>query len=439
MKAQSKMTKKYRVLHIAEAANPEWVSVPLVGWSCWESLSKVSHSHLVTQVRNQAAIERQGYTLDQDFSIINNERIIRPFYILGKLLRGGKGVGWTTAMALSYIPYVFFEIKVWRKFREKIINREFDIVHRITPVSPTLPSYLARKCAQYGVHFVIGPLNGGLPWPKEFDSARRKEKEWLTYIRDAYKLLPGYRSTRKNASSILIGSQATYNQLSDSYKDKAVYIPENGIDHSKFLKKRSKVTGKVIKAVFVGRLVPYKGVDMLIEALQELLREGKVQLNIIGDGPEKAYLTDMVQSLGVTDHVIFHGWISHNKLQKYLIQYDLLTFPSIREFGGGVVLESMALGLMPLIIDYGGPAELLTSKEGIKIPLSDRQGIIQGIRSAMEDLVANPHKVDVCGDEAYKRIQKFYYWPVKAEQIAEVYQSLMEKRAKPIFKMYSLK
>ena len=79
---------------------------------------------------------------------------------------------------------------------------------------------------------MLGPLNGGVAWPRGFDGARRKEKEWLSYLRAAHKLLPGYRSTRKNAAAILIGSRDTWNQMPQAYREKCVYMPENGIDPS---------------------------------------------------------------------------------------------------------------------------------------------------------------------------------------------------------------
>lgn len=82
--------KRYKVLIIAEAANPEWTSVPLIGWSLSEALSKVCDAHLATQIRNQEAIERTGWVNGKEFTAINAEKILKPAYKLSTLLRGGK-------------------------------------------------------------------------------------------------------------------------------------------------------------------------------------------------------------------------------------------------------------------------------------------------------------------------------------------------------------
>ncbi len=423
-----------RVLHIVEAANPEWVSVPLVGWSHSEAISKITDNLIVTQIRNRGAFLRAGLKEEIDFESIDSELVAKPLDKLGEFLSGGKGAGWTTKMAVSYFSYLYFEHILWKKLRSRIKNGEFDIVHRITPLSPTQPSILAKKCKKYKIPFILGPLNGGLPWPKQFDKERRREKEWLSYIRNIYKILPGYKSTRDNATAIVIGSKATWEQIEEKYHDKCIYIPENAVDLTRFSKVRNKKAERKLKAIFVGRLVPYKGAHLLLHGFAEALKKDKVSLDIIGDGPDRDRLEDLVKELGISENVHFHGWVEHNKVGDYLVNSDFLAFPSIREFGGGVVLEAMALGVMPMVVNYGGPAELVDKDTGILIELSDESGIISSLKLSIDKIVKNPQSIDLLGKTSRELVLRKFTWEKKAEQMKKIYEWVLDpSTTKPKF------
>src|SRR5215470_4462358 len=223
-------TRVHRVLLIAEAANPEWVSVPLIGWSLSTALAKVTNAHLVTHIRNRDALLRAGLVEDRDFTAIDNEYIARPIWKMANKLRGGSGKGWTTLQAFSSLSYYAFEYAVWQQFGKRIAEREFDIVHRITPVSPTHQSLMARRLMKNKIPFVVGPLNGGVPWPKGFVERQYAEREWLSHVRGLFKLMPAYRSTRRDSAAILAGSKHTRSEVPRWARNKCVYIPENGID-----------------------------------------------------------------------------------------------------------------------------------------------------------------------------------------------------------------
>lgn len=415
-----------RVLVIAEAANPEWVSVPLVGWSLASALRKVADVHVVTQIRNRDAFLRAGLVEGADFTAIDSEALARPLWKLAALLRMGEGKGWTMLQAISAISYPYFEHLVWKRFGDRVRAGGFDIVHRITPLSPTVQSPLARRCARAGVPFVLGPLNGGVPWPQGFDAERRREREWLSYVRGAHRMLPGRRGTL-GAAAILVGSRHTESEVPAEARERCVYLPENGIDEARFSARASHAAGP-LRGCFIGRMVPYKGPDMLLEAAAPLLRDGRMSLDMIGDGPMLADLKAQAAREGIGSAVRFHGWLAHEDVQHVAATCTALTFPSIREFGGGVVLEAMALGLAPVIVDYAGPGELVTDGTGFKVQLGSRCQIVADFRRLLERLAADPVAVAAAGARAHDRVQELFIWPRKAAQVAEVYDWVLGRR-----------
>ncbi len=421
-----------RVLAIAEAANPEWVSVPLVGWSLATALRAVAEVHIVTQVRNRDAFLRAGLVEGQDFTAIDSEALARPVWALSERLRMGEGKGWTMVQAMSALSYPWFEHLVWRRFGAGIRAGRWDIVHRITPLSPTISSSLAGRCAGAGVPFILGPLNGGVPWPKGFDAERRREREYLSYLRGVYKALPGRASTLRHASAILAGSRHTLEELPAWTQAKAVYLPENAIDPKRFSRLAAPATDGPLRAGFVGRLVPYKGPDMLIEAAAPMLRDGRLVLDIVGDGPMIGDLRARAEGLGVADRVTFHGWLTHEVVQDVLAACHLLAFPSVREFGGGVVLEAMALGVPPLIVDYAGPGELVAEGRGIKVPLGARASIVAGFAEALERAARDRAGLVAMGRAGRDWVRAQATWEAKARQVRTVYDAVLARAPLPV-------
>jgi starch synthase len=426
--------KRVKALLIAEAANPEWVSVPLVGWSHCEALAEVADVHVVTQVRNRDAIARAGLKEGTDFTALDSEVVAAPLYRAGEAIRRLTGLGWTLTTAMSSFPYYYFEHLLWRRFGARIRAGEFSVVHRITPLSPTTPSIIAKRCAKAGVPFVLGPLNGGVPWPPGFAEVQASEGEWLSNVRDSYKLLPGYRETRRSAAAIIAGSESTWRELGP-YHDKCIYVPENAIDPARFRVSKHGDVVLPLKLAFVGRLVPYKGADILLEAVAPLVHEGKVVVDIIGDGPEMARLRALTSRLGIESGVKLDGWVEHVHLQARLAQSDVFAFPSVREFGGGAVLEAMALGLVPVVADYAGPRELVTDATGFRVPMGTRADLVRGFEGTIRHLAEHPELVRPLGDRARARTMSLFTWQRKAQQILEIYRWVLEGGAKPSFGM----
>lgn len=427
---------KPRALVIAEAANPEWVSVPLVGWSLAQALREVADVHLVTQVRNREAILRAGLREGEDFTAIDTESLAGPAYRLANVLRMGRGQGWTMVTAISALTYPYFERLVWKRFGPEIRAGRWDLVHRVTPVSPTASSPIAAKCRRAGTPFVMGPLNGGVPWPPGFDAERRREKEWLSYVRGAYRLAPGRGAALEAASAILAGSRHTLGEIPARFRDKCVHLPENAIDPARFHACAAQDGQGPLRACFIGRMVPYKGPDMLLEAAAPMLRAGRLTLDLIGDGPLLPALRAQAAAQGLEGAVRFHGWLEHRAVQDAAARAEVFAFPSIREFGGGAVLEAMALGLAPLVVDYAGPGELVGEGLGFKTPVGSRAEVIAGMRGLLEEAERRRPELAAIGARARARVLAEFTWSRKAEQVRDVYDWVLARRAtRPDFRL----
>ncbi len=133
--------------------------------------------------------------------------------------------------------------------------------------------------------------------------------------------------------------------------------------------------------------------------------------------------------MGSGTAIRLHGTVPPTAVHRHLERADILLFPSIREFGGGVVLEAMAMGVVPVVVDYGGPGELVRTGGGIAVPLADRPGIVAALGAALERLERSPGELDPMAEHARQKVEKLFTWRRKAEQDLEVYAWVLGRRA----------
>jgi glycosyltransferase involved in cell wall biosynthesis len=231
---------------------------------------------------------------------------------------------------------------------------------------------------------------------------------------------------RHVSKRIIVGSKFTYEDMPDWAKGKCVYIPENGVDAACVARPGDRPpSSRPVRVAFVGRLVAYKGADLLVEAAKDLVRNGELELHIIGDGPERTALEAMAKRFAISHSVHFHGWLPHAATLEKLRTCDLLALPSVREFGGGVVIEAMALGVAPVVADYGGPSEVVIEKAGIKVPFHDAASLVDGFKNAFAAVLASPSILVSLGEAASAHALEFLTWDAKASQILSVYDEAM--------------
>lgn len=421
---------RLKVLMIAEQCNPDWPSVPLVAYNFYKEISRLVDVTLVTHGRNREGFER--YKQHSNIVYIDESSIAQKYHhLISGLISKGRA-NWPLYLALSYPIYAEFNREVYRLFGDEVRQGKYDLVHSITPMMPRYPVALINACAT--TPFLLGPVNGGIPFPKGFQETAKKEKVFWNFLKPFGRyLIPGYIETYKKADRILSGSSYTLDMLKQLFaiEDERIQLFfENGIP-SNFLQdstNKKKASDKV-RLLFVGRLVPYKGADLVIESLGAIdpnLRN-KLSLTIVGDGSERQELENRVHQLNLQDVVTFTGWVKQQKTRSYYSQSDIFCFPSVREFGGAVVMEAMACGLPCIVVDNGGIAEYVTKGTGFKIEPISRDYVIQKMTEKIRNLVENDELRLQMSKKAVERAKEFE-WSEKAKRMVDIYAELVNQQ-----------
>ena len=306
-----------------------------------------------------------------------------------------------------------------RRVRDLIKARDIDIVHQPIPVSPKMPSLMYRL----GVPVVIGPLNGGMEYPPAF----RREQGLLARfalllgraIGNLFNLfIPGKRLARM----ILVANARTKNALPIGVKGQVVELVENGVDFHIWQKSISaKSAGAPIRFVFIGRLIDWKAVEIILEALHCLQGQITASLEIIGDGPMRERWEARSNQLGLRSVVTFSGFLSQQDCAERLKDADALVLPSLFECGGAVVLEAMAAGLPVIATAWGGPMDYLDPTCGILVAPDSREALVEGFAAAMKTLAQSPQLRTRMGASGYARARQSFDWERKIDQIVDLY------------------
>ncbi|HEY0737716.1 MAG TPA: glycosyltransferase family 4 protein [Herpetosiphonaceae bacterium] len=169
----------------------------------------------------------------------------------------------------------------------------------------------------------------------------------------------------------------------------------------------------------VGRLVHEKGVQVLVEAAPQILRDlPGIKFVIAGTGPMLETLMRQAQLLGVADRFVFTGYISDEVRDKLYEVADVAVFPSLYEPFGIVALEAMAYNCPVVVAQTGGLAEFVRPHEnGIMVYPGDANSLAWGILHTLN----YPHWAGMRAANALLDVKNVYNWEQIAAQTIETY------------------
>jgi len=413
-----------RVLLAAYQCGPGLGSVSQIGWHWYARLARQLPVTLVTHVRNAPALRAAGAPLaGSEVIYIDTERFAGPLYRLASRLFPRSQHAVFLISSLDY--YVYDRAAVRELRRRQAQGHRWDLVHAPTPVSPMA----ATRLHQLGLPVILGPWNGGLGSPPAFREIMGEDAGWLYPLRRLGRLMDGLTGSTRRARVILTATRATLEAIPRRDRPRCLPMLENGVDLDIFTPAPwppPPSPEQPLQVVYVGRLVPFKGVSMLLEAAERVCRRLPLRVTLVGDGPLEADLRAETAARGLQAVVNFTGALPPAAVAAHLRAAHVFCLPSVRESGGAVLLEALASARPVIAVAFGGPAEIVDDAIGLALPPDGRAAVVAGLETALLDVAQQPDQWRQRGETGRLRAEQRYSWDAKVSAAVDLYGSLLK-------------
>ena len=313
-----------------------------------------------------------------------------------------------------------FEWRQWRLIRRLRSQRSFDVIHKLTP-APLLNSSLLHL---HRLPLITGPVVVNQPVPSGFDPIGRRPitppteprfhpaRIKSSLVRRMVNAISSRQPHIRHASIILLGMKAAAQQIPEDCRSRCQSLTWSGVEHERFVPGPPRERGGPLRLLFVGRLIPYKGVELLLRALQVAAKEQPFELKIGGtsDPVYAEFLRGLIAELGIGKLVQFCPHVPRDELVRVYQAADVFCFPSLSDQYGVALLEAMSCGCAALVTDASGPQEIVAEGSGIRIPLLDPEQYVRDYSDALLRLARDRALCAELGMRARKHIVETHDW-----------------------------
>ncbi|MGC9359368.1 MAG: glycosyltransferase family 4 protein [Anaerolineae bacterium] len=231
------------------------------------------------------------------------------------------------------------------------------------------------------------------------------------------------RYVHRNASGAIAGNSAAADVLrAKGYAGPLVVIPQFGVDPELFSPPEARGMDGPVIIGYAGRIVPEKGLWVLVEALEGLT--GSWELHLAGQGPLEPALRDRLRRSGLDERVRFLGYVPSGDMPTVLSAMDILVLPSLTrrnwvEQFGRVLIEAMACAVAVVGSDSGEIPRVI-GDSGLVVP----EGDAEALRTALESLVGDPAARQRLGNRGRSRVMTHFTQAQIAARIVSFYREL---------------
>ncbi len=408
-----------RVALLAYHCNPFNPSEPWTAFQWARHLQGAVDLHVITHVRNRDGLERD-LRLTCPITYVNTERLSRVLWYINTAVWGT-----THVHAMGYLgslDYIAFDIACRNNSAVMHALEGAHIIHRVSPKGLLLPT----TCVPRDVPFVIGPINTGMRWPSGLRTSYQTwpEKLFIALRRAGIRVADVMTPSR--VKHVVVANKVCFSSLPHQVQRRASVMFDSAvaIDEVDDTVPRT-ASNDEFRLLFAGRLVPLKGVALVLEAMASC-RNTALRLRVAGDGPQRNALETLAASLGLEDRVDFLGHLPRDALNQEYATADAFVFPSMRESGGNVVLEAMLHELPQIVVAHGGPAELVDSQSGIRLSPTSRDALVWQLREGIETLSADVEYSRRLGTRARTIVLAHHTWNRRVADMLQCYKAARE-------------
>jgi colanic acid/amylovoran biosynthesis glycosyltransferase len=215
-------------------------------------------------------------------------------------------------------------------------------------------------------------------------------------------------------------------RFSDLTQGSKFRVARLGVDPALYTPRPFRENPSPFEILFVGRLVPVKGLFILVAAVDRLVRQGRsIHLRIAGDGPDRAGLERNVAERGLNSHVIFEGWQNSDSVRALYRAADLFVLPSFAEGIPVVLMEAMAMEIPCVATRITGIPELIRDQvDGLLVTPSSAEELA----AAMARLMDDPKLRRGLGTSARQRILENYDLQGNTGQLGSIFREFLRVR-----------
>jgi glycosyltransferase involved in cell wall biosynthesis len=232
---------------------------------------------------------------------------------------------------------------------------------------------------------------------------RRRADGYSVLASIYYSIVPAFnRYCAVHADVQISLSESTKSEVGSVLGLEECTVAGNGLDHSKF---RPLERQKVFDAIFLGRLVPQKGIDVLLKAWKLVLRESpSASLVLVGgsDEPQLLGYKKMIKELGIEENVRLTGFLDDARVVECLNSSKLFVFPSRREGFAQAVSQAMSCGICCVVSDISSLREMY-GESAVLVPPDNPERLSDAILALLNDENARKRFGEM-GIEATRRL-----------------------------------